>query len=1181
MSKKRSLTDGAPPVFKSSLVRAANGKSRVVYEKNRNDLKNSGISTVKSFRFDQPGTGLRSTQQISLDYSKFENHIFFNSARGAINVAFDKIINQYPFDGNSQERRDFLDSLTGYENHIFESFPTNVGYLFFSGSTHGGDDEGSHVKVIDFAGSNFPTLSKKNDGENILNPGKKSISLEFQLFVPTIVNQNQVVMQKISGSTKGMTLGLSQSASTSTCNLIFAVSSGSEARLFASASLEKGKFNQVCATYNRKPGINKLQLFVNEKLSATSSNSFDMGEIDFSTSPMIIGSGTQHNHFGPNYTTLPFTPTQTLSGALDELRVFHSIRPEETQKEFKNKNIFPTSDLKLYFKFNEPSGTLGNRSDIVLDSSGNSLHSLITNFKFDLRSTGSVATPLKDELKSLNPVLFPGYGTLQKFNVELLNSASSYDNENPNLITRLVPPHYFSEDALYFADLQDQLTGSIQGDSIPGSAQLGTSKIFSSFLYVWAKFFDDLKMYVDQFSKVTAVGYDRNDTIADHLLPSLVEHYGMEVPNFFADSSPSQFFEGEDLKTVAGYSTNSLQYVRNEITRRILTNFYDVLQSKGTLHSVKALVRSMGIDPDSNFRIREFGGPTQRSIKDYRQKKTETSTLLTFSGSLASTVSTTAVDLRGINPSFPFVQSPFLSGSRIEVGAPLPSGSLVNKNEASNGTHGISNAPSDGLFTSGSWTYEGIYKFDKILATGSATGHVTSQSLVRLNVSGAITNQNAYGVLFNLVAHTGSDNSGVSLFGRPSFGTTSTTVYPGLTMALTGVDIFDGKKWNISFGRHRNDLTGSVVSASYFLRCARQDQGNILDIYTTSSFFLEDSTGSFGNLPLQNMTHNPSGCFFTIGSQSLNLTPGYYLNNIALSKTSHVTDFSGKVGHIRFWSKALEVDEWKEHVRNFKSLGVNNPDVNFNFETSPSGSFQRLRIDASTDQVNTSSSGLGDRQIFDFSQNDLHLSGTGFEISSSIIFPETFHYSHLSPRFDEAQTDIKVRARSFQTKENVKEFDAQFAPVYELQRSLEPTDDPRFTIDFSIVDALNEDIVNIFATLSDLENAIGNPELVFSPDYPSLEDLRKVYFNRLTRKINNKQFFEFYKWFDSAVGEMIEDLLPKKTRFEGINFVIESHMLERAKLQYLFNEIYLADKDRRDLKGQILLQQFVAGLKKF
>ena len=159
-----------------------------------------------------------------------------------------------------------MDSLTGYENHIFESFPTNVGYLFFSGSTHGGDDEGSHVKVIDFAGSNFPTLSKKNDGENILNPGKKSISLEFQLFVPTIVNQNQVVMQKISGSTKGMTLGLSQSASTTACNLIFAVSSGSEARLFASASLEKGKFNQVCATYNRKPGINKLQLFVNEKL---------------------------------------------------------------------------------------------------------------------------------------------------------------------------------------------------------------------------------------------------------------------------------------------------------------------------------------------------------------------------------------------------------------------------------------------------------------------------------------------------------------------------------------------------------------------------------------------------------------------------------------------------------------------------------------------------------------------------------------------------------------------------------------------------------------------------------------------------------------------------------------------------------------------------------------------------
>jgi len=1182
MSSKRSLTQGAPPVFTSDIVRAADGNTRVLYNQDKEALKSSGIIKNTAFRYDQPGTGLRSTQQISLDYEGLENHVFFNSAVASVNVAFNKIINLYPFDGSDAERIEFLDGLTGYEKYIFDKFPTNKGYLFFSGSTHGGSLEGSHIKVVDFAGSTFPTLSKRADGDNILDPLNKSITFEMELFVPAIANSNQVLLQKLSGTTKGITLGLSQSSSTSACNILFAITSGSEARLHTSASIVKGRFNHICATFNRKSGNNFLEIFVNTERLATSSTSYGMGNIDFQVSPLMIGSGTTHRHMGPNYTTLDFTPTQTFSGALDELRIFHSNRTKETQKKFKNKNIFATEDLKLYFKFNEPTGTLGQRSNIVLDSSGNSLHSLVSNFTHNLRNTSSIASPLKDEKDEFNPVLFPGFNRVHLLNMRLLNSGTSYDEENPNLITKLVPKHYFEEGKAFFGFENEEgtITGSIGGSSIPGSAELGTEQILSSFLYVWAKLFDEMKIYTDQLSKVKTVSYDREDSIADHLLPSLVDHYGVTIPNFFSDSDPAQFYQGEDLKDIAGYSSKSLQFVKNEITRRILTNFRDAIRSKGTLHAVKSLIRSMGIDPDSNFRIREFGGPTQRKIKQFRKRKTETSTLLTFTGSLASTVDKTSVDLRGINPKMPFVQSPFLSGSRIEVGNPLNKGVMVNKGTP-NGVHGISNASSDGLFTSGSWTYEGIYKFENITSTGSVASHPTTQSLARLNVSGAISNANSYGLIFNLLAVTGSENTGVRLFGRPSFGTTSTTIYPALDLELSGVDIFDGQKWSVSFGRSRNDLTGSVVSSSYFLRCAKQDNGRIVNYYATSSFYLEDPTGSFGNVVLQTLSNNSSGSFFTIGSQSLDLGAGYYLNTRNVKPLANQTDFTGKVGHIRFWSKSLEAEEWKEHVRNFKSLGVFNPLVNFNFETSPTGSFERLRIDASTDQVLTSALADGSRKIFDFSQNNLHLTGTGFASGSGIIFPETFYYSHISPRFDEAETDVKVRARGYSQKQNVKEFDVEFAPIYKLQPSLEPTDDPRFTIDFSIADAVDEDIINIFATLQEIENAIGDPELMFAPDYPGLTNLRDVYFNRLTQKINNKEFFEFYKWFDGAIGNMIEDLLPKKTRFQGINFVIESHILERPKFEYLFNDHYLGDNNRSDLKGKILLQQFVASMKKF
>jgi len=72
--------------------------------------------------------------------------------------------------------------------------------------------------------------------------------------------------------------------------------------------------------------------------------------------------------------------------------------------------------------------------------------------------------------------------------------------------------------------------------------------------------------------------------------------------------------------------------------------------------------------------------------------------------------------------------------------------------------------------------------------------------------------------------------------------------------------------------------------------------------------------------------------------------------------------------------------------------------------------------------------------------------------------------------------------------------------------------------DYNIGDATitEEDIIKLFATFEEIENAIGNPELIYSPDYPGLAMLRQVYFNRLTDKMDLKGFFEFFKWFPSS-----------------------------------------------------------------
>ena len=139
-------------------------------------------------------------------------------------------------------------------------------------------------------------------------------------------------------------------------------------------------------------------------------------------------------------------------------------------------------------------------------------------------------------------------------------------------------------------------------------------------------------------------------------------------------------------------------------------------------------------------------------------------------------------------------------------------------------------------------------------------------------------------------------------------------------------------------------------------------------------------------------------------------------------------------------------------------------------------------MDVSADQNITSSNASKGITFTDYSQNYNHLTGTGFEVSSSIIKPVDLYYTHLTTKIDELITSNKVRVRGFKDFQKAKEADVEIAPVYALNKSEEPLDDPRFSVDFSIIDALDEDIVNIFGTLEFLDNAIGNPELIFSND---------------------------------------------------------------------------------------------------
>ena len=405
---------------------------------------------------------------------------------------------------------------------------------------------------------------------------------------------------------------------------------------------------------------------------------------------------------------------------------------------------------------------------------------------------------------------------------------------------------------------------------------------------------------------------------------------------------------------------------------------------------------------------------------------------------------------------------------------------------------------------------------------------------------------------------------------------------PMLTLSVPA-NIFNGDAWNISVGCDRNDSIDSIVSSSYFLRAANQNAGEINDIYTTSSYFYEKYSTENNALQSLNNSYNASGSFIMIGG---NQSPpassmGYVFLNDTLTApiVARSYQYVGQVSNLKFWSKGIKENEWREHVRNHKSVGVENALLNYNYVTNLSGSFEKLRIHTILRQENLYADSSGEIVFLDYSQNDFHLTGSGFDSEQRVLIGDIIPYSYLSPYFDEYSTSEKVRIRSFTNEENL--IDAPWAtitPLYELAPEDVSNDDPRLSIEFSLIDALNKDIITMFSDLDQIGNIIGSPELMFSPDYPGLEKLRDVYFNRISDKLNFRGFFEFYKWFDLSISTFIEQLIPRKTHFRGTNFVVESHMLERNKKEYHHVDGYLGDSIRGYIADKDLIQlQLISG----
>lgn len=1012
---------------------------------------------------DLPGTGMRNTQQLNVDWEDFSNHCFFNSAEAKVNLAFDTIINQYPFDGTTEERLHFKNDIDGYTAWILNKITKNLGFLTFSGN--------EHIEIKDLTGYLTPQLAR-DPGKTLLtkNIDSKGCTLEFwfkiENFDPNDAD-NQIIFQKYendAGITCYKTHSYVNGEWKHYINLI--ISSDEFKSISTIVEVTENNWHHIAFVFNQTTSNNILSYLDGNLVKQSEQRTF-IDSIVLGNKNLTIGSGSIHNCRAISMTSA----NQLINFSLDELRFWTIARSAENILKYKNINIPAQDNLKLYFKFNEPKYGDENvyPSHVVLDSSGNAFHSLIDGYNPNMR-TGinkfDEASPWHIVLEDLevNPVLFPNYPDTLSLNEELLLLGNHYDRNNPNLITKLVPPHYFTE-AQYFEGIAKNLEDpeGIEFKDVttpfPGQSELPPRVLLMSFLMVWAQFYDEIKLWIDSFSSLNKVDYKGFDQIPDHILMFMAKYYGIQLPNAYKNENISKYNFGINLDNQNSLSS-SLENINNQIWKRLLINLPSLWRSRGTINGLKALFNTLAIELDTVFEFKEFGGNLDNVLRNSLEK------VYKLQGFVKNSRITSPI-LEGVrhynDGSAPASLGFFDEDFTIEVGLRM------------------TNTENHNCFKIASTGIEFISVDIEILDDYFVPTLTLNDSINVENVEMDPISEPLNNWLISISRSYKEDNSQTALYDYTiSFGLVGTNIV--YTKTIEGTTIAPIQAF--SFESEANDIaTIKIWTKKLTAKESLLHQQNLTSIYTESSkkwIELYDSA-----------------------DQSL------------VNSTETLYDTT------------LDDNSWERLMVNIQNFDV---------------------LDSSTNSYT----------LTDITGNKKH-----FTVHSDIssFYKKKIKQLVASSNFLYNVSTNKVRVRSTSNSETADSKLIHFGELTKLPQSIN-TDDRRFAIEASIVSALNKDILNVFSDISDFNNYLGAPEQEYAIEYDFMKHFNEAYFQRMNGTINYKTIIEFQRWFNENFQDLVALFLPYTTDFLGINFVIESHLLERAKMQYQQGDVHVDIYDR-------------------
>ena len=629
---------------------------------------------------------------------------------------------------------------------------------------------------------------------------------------------------------------------------------------------------------------------------------------------------------------------------------------------------------------------------------------------------------------------------------------------------------------------------------------------------ILSSYFDTLHLQVESLSKIQNVEYVSGSSkpypFADRRLAS----QGLFAPNLFLDA--------DVLEKLADRSEDrlyekSLTDIKNTIYQNIYNNLVYIYKSKGTEKAFRNMIRCFGID-DELVKLNAYAGNLEYDIRDNRRIVSVAEKFIDFNTADNSQATVfqfqnpgDTTNTSGYLPANTELTGGYATTLEVDVLFPL-------KPDENSATYVDTNVISSSLF--------GVH------------GAVDNEADTSWDFVRDASNFQVYAARDEIT----SDNARFTLTG------TVGGFVPELQSPLFE-DVYNNTHWNLAvrIKPEQYPWAGAVVGYS--------------DNYTIELHGVQLDAGIIQNE-------------FTVTGAIASPAAGFVSGSKRAYVGAHRTNFTGallqatdvKIDACRYWLDYLDDKTLAGHAYDTQNYGSLNPHY-YAFPFASASFGEVLQADTLVFNWefsnNTGSNASGQFRVADESSGSAAIAATRFGWAGDLL---TKQYTSLGYNFPASSTKTIdkdfILSSKLQLPENVQSSD--MVNVLSQQDQDVFTRDSRpvnyfFAFEKSMAQAVSVEMINYFATLKDINNIIGAPVNRYRTEYKGLKILRQRFFERVSNDvIDFDKFYEFYKWFDTSLSTMIQQLIPASADFaENVRTLIESHVLERSKYQHKFQNV--------------------------